>query len=104
MSEWVFVATVDDLGEGDSRVVEVDRDEVLVCVSGGEWHAVENRCSHDDGPLDEGVVAGDEVTCPRHGARFDLTTGAALCMPAVTPIRVYEVRIDDDRVYVRATD
>ena len=76
----------------------------MVCRVEGELRAVENRCSHDDGPLGEGEVAGHEVTCPRHGARFDLRSGAALSMPAVTPIDTFEVRQDGDGIYVKPVD
>ena len=101
---WVYVGDVSEFEEGISKVVEVGEGEVVVCRVEGELRAVENRCSHDDGPLGEGEVAGHEVTCPRHGARFDLRSGAALSMPAVTPIDTFEVRQDGDGIYVKPVD
>lgn len=98
---WVYVGSVNDFEEGISKVVQVGDDEVVVCRVEGEFRAVENRCSHDDGPLGEGEVSGHEVTCPRHGAKFDLRSGAALSMPAVTPIETFDVREDGGSIYVK---
>jgi 3-phenylpropionate/trans-cinnamate dioxygenase ferredoxin subunit len=98
---WVYVGDVSEFEEGTSKIVQVGEDEVVVCRVEGGLHAVENRCSHDDGPLGEGEVSGPEVTCPRHGARFDLRTGAALSMPAITPIATFEVREEEGAVYVK---
>jgi 3-phenylpropionate/trans-cinnamate dioxygenase ferredoxin subunit len=65
-------------------------------------HAIEDRCTHDDGPLCEGEWDSDacEVVCPRHGARFDLRTGAALTLPAYLPVETYPVRVRDDGMIV----
>ena len=69
---------------------------------GGELHAIEDRCTHDDGPLCEGEWDCDacEVVCPRHGARFDLRTGSALTLPAYLPVATYPVRVRDDGMIV----
>ena len=98
---WVYVGDMSEFEEGVSKIVQVGEDEVVVCRVEGTFQAVENRCSHDDGPLGEGEVSGHEVTCPRHGARFDLRTGAALSMPAVMPIATFEIRQEGDSLYVR---
>ena len=68
----------------------------------GELYALEDRCSHDDGPLVEGDWDPDDrvVTCPRHGARFDLTTGRQLSLPATEPVETYPVRVEDGIVKV----
>ena len=74
------------------------RDELYVCVYnlGGELHAIEDRCTHDDGPLCEGDFDGETgvVVCPRHGASFDLRTGNALTLPAYLPVRTFPVRVE----------
>jgi 3-phenylpropionate/trans-cinnamate dioxygenase ferredoxin subunit len=98
---WVYVGDASEFEEGTSKIVQVGEDEVVVCRVEGSFRAVENRCSHDDGPLGEGEVSGHEVTCPRHGARFDLRTGAALSMPAVTSIETFEVLQEEQAVYVK---
>jgi 3-phenylpropionate/trans-cinnamate dioxygenase ferredoxin subunit len=69
---------------------------------GGTLFAIEDRCSHDDGPVCLGVWDEDEctVTCPRHGAQFDLKTGKALTLPAYLPVRTFPVRVEDGTVKV----
>ena len=71
------VTTVSDVSPGTSRAFLVDDREVMVCNVDGEFYAVDNVCSHDEGPLDEGAIVGCEIECPRHGARFDLRDGRA---------------------------
>ena len=68
----------------------------------GELHAIEDRCTHDDGPLCEGDwdPVTCEIVCPRHGARFDARTGAALTLPAYIPVDTYPVRVRDDGIVV----
>jgi 3-phenylpropionate/trans-cinnamate dioxygenase ferredoxin subunit len=69
---------------------------VLVVNCDGRFYAIEDRCTHDDGPLAEGDLLGCHVECPRHGARFDAETGKALTLPAVRPVASYPVRVTDD--------
>jgi len=102
MSEefWVRVADEADFAAEPLRTVEFEGENVIVCRIAGKYFAVEDRCSHDGGILHEGTLAGVEITCPRHGARFDVTSGAALSMPAVTPVRTYPVKCEDGAVWV----
>ena len=94
------VARVSHIAPGTTLRVEVGRDAVLLCNVGGTIYAIEDVCSHDGGELDQGTLEGCKIECPRHGAYFDVTTGAALTFPAVVPIRSYPVRIEGDDVYV----
>lgn len=94
------VAKRDDIPNGGTKRVDVDGVEVLLCNVGGTIYAVEDVCTHDGGPLDQGDLNGCTIMCPRHGATFDVTTGAALTLPAVVPLPTYRVRIDGDDVYV----
>ena len=98
------VCKTDELPEGEMRLVTTDDGRkigVFHC-PGGELLAIEDRCSHDDGPLCEGEWEPDEciAICPRHGARFDITTGRALTLPAYEPVASYPVRIEDGWVKV----
>ncbi|MBP9698490.1 MAG: non-heme iron oxygenase ferredoxin subunit [Elusimicrobia bacterium] len=70
----------------------------------GSFYAMDDLCSHDEGPLGEGLLRGDEVECPRHGARFSVRTGAALCLPAVVPVTCYPVRIDGKNIQIKLDD
>ena len=99
---FIKIARVDEIPEGTARVFAVgDSDlEVALCNVGGAIHAIENVCTHDDGPLGTGRLAGATIECPRHGARFDVTTGAVARMPAVVPVRTFPTRVTDGDVHV----
>jgi 3-phenylpropionate/trans-cinnamate dioxygenase ferredoxin subunit len=94
------VAYVSDITPGSTRRVEVDGDAVLLCNVDGRLYAIEDVCTHDGGELDQGELEGDRIMCPRHGAYFDVTTGAALTLPAVMPVRTYAVRLEGDAIFV----
>ena len=99
---WVEVPGAAGIRDGEVRDVNVEGIGVVVGRCEGRLHAVEDRCSHDDGPLGEGVLAGCEIVCPRHGARFDLRDGKVTRMPAVAPIRSFSLKEEGGRVYLDA--
>jgi 3-phenylpropionate/trans-cinnamate dioxygenase ferredoxin subunit len=80
--------------------VMVDGVPVLLCNVDGEFYAVEDVCTHDGGALDGGELDGCRVMCPRHGAFFDVRTGQALTLPAVSPLPTYPVHVDGDDVSI----
>jgi 3-phenylpropionate/trans-cinnamate dioxygenase ferredoxin subunit len=96
------VARADAIPAGARKIVEVDGVEVVVVNVDGAFYAIEDVCTHDGGPLGEGQLEGCQLICPRHGARFDVRTGAALTMPAVEPAPTYEVRVAGDDIFVVA--
>jgi 3-phenylpropionate/trans-cinnamate dioxygenase ferredoxin subunit len=104
MSDFVTVARVEDLKPGEVQVFEVGYDYVAVANIDGELCAFADICTHDGGPLVEGDLEGRVVTCPRHGARFDVCTGDVLSLPAVVPLPTYEVRAVDGEVQVRVEE
>jgi 3-phenylpropionate/trans-cinnamate dioxygenase ferredoxin component len=98
----LHVAPVAELPPGSMKLVEHEPFGVGVYNCGGELHAIEDRCSHDDGPIclgnwDAGTCT---VACPRHGASFDLASGRALSLPAYLPVRTFPVRVEDGVVIV----
>lgn len=94
---WIRTTRLYELPVGETRVVEVDGESVLLCrIAEGQVHAIENCCSHDDGPLGEGTLDGTAIQCPRHGARFDVTSGAVLRMPAAAPVESFPTRLTAD--------
>ena len=97
----ITVCRLADLPEGEMRLLEAGGRKIGVfhCV-GGELFAIEDRCSHDDGPLAEGEFDAGACTveCPRHGSLFDITTGKPRTLPAYRPVETYEVRVDADEV------
>jgi 3-phenylpropionate/trans-cinnamate dioxygenase ferredoxin subunit len=100
MSEWVKVAEVGELGPGEKKTVDLEGLEVAVFNIDGKYYAIEDVCTHDGAPLAHGKLAGEEIICPRHGARFNVKTGAALCMPAFEPVDTYMVKIEGNDVLV----
>ncbi len=100
MPEFYKVAKVNEVPPGTKKLVEVDFVPVLIFNVQGEFYAIEDVCTHDGGPLAEGLFRGDEIECPRHGARFSVKTGEPLCMPAVEGVECYTVRIEDDDILI----
>jgi 3-phenylpropionate/trans-cinnamate dioxygenase ferredoxin subunit len=101
MTDTYTVCKSDDLAEGEMRLIEADGRKIGVfrCADGGLM-AIEDRCSHDDGPLAEGEFDAESCTveCPRHGSLFDLRTGRPKTLPAYRPVDTFEVRLEDDKV------
>jgi 3-phenylpropionate/trans-cinnamate dioxygenase ferredoxin component len=92
---WTRAIVESELPRGSARPVSVDGERLVICrLEDGEVYAVEDSCSHDDGPLGQGTLAQGQIECPRHGARFDVRTGAATRMPAASPIETFPARID----------
>ncbi len=94
------VAKFHEIPPGTTKRVVVEGVEVLLCNVDGDLYAVEDVCTHDGGPLDQGEQQGRQIMCPRHGALFDVTTGRALTLPAVVPLPTYTVRIEGGDVFV----
>jgi 3-phenylpropionate/trans-cinnamate dioxygenase ferredoxin component len=94
------ICPVDDLPPGAKRVVRWEDLEIGVVNCGGEILAIEDRCSHDNGPLAEGEFDADACTveCPRHGSLFDVTSGRPKTLPAYAPVETFQVAIEDDQV------
>ena len=102
----VHVAPLAEFGPGSVKIVTVGWTSIGVYNCGGELFALEDRCSHDDGPLCEGEWEEDScrVICPRHGSAFDLRTGRPLSLPAFQPVDTYEVVVRDGVVMVVVAD
>ena len=98
----IDVCAFADLPDGSARVVHDGPLAIGVYNLGGKLYALEDRCSHDDGPLCEGDWDEDlcRVVCPRHGAQFDLATGRPLTLPAFEPVDTFPVKIEDGVVRV----
>ena len=100
MSEWIDVIAESALAEGEHVVVDVDGVDVALFNLAGQFYAIEDVCSHDGTEIASGELDGDEIVCPRHGARFCVKTGAVKCAPAYEDIASYPVKVADGRVWV----
>ena len=101
MAEWVDVAKTGEFAPGQWRVVDADGTRIVVFNLGGQYYAIEDVCTHDGGQLTGGLVEGEEIVCPRHGARFCIRTGAALTAPAYEPVATLPVRVENGVIQVR---
>jgi len=101
MAEWVDVAKTGEFAPGQWRVVDADGTRIVVFNLGGQYYAIEDVCTHDGGQLTGGLVEGEEIVCPRHGARFCIRTGEALTAPAYEPVATLPVRVENGVIQVR---
>jgi len=101
MSDWIDVAPAAELAPGAWRIVDADGTSIVVFNIAGEYYAIEDVCTHDGGILTGGPVQGCIITCPRHGATFDIRSGEALTAPAYEPTATFPIRIQDGMVQVK---
>ncbi len=100
MSEFIEVGRLDDVPPGGKLLVDFDGRALAVFNVEGTLYAIDDVCTHDGGPLAEGEIIGCEIRCPRHGARFDVRTGKALCFPAFEPVATHPVEVKDGKIFV----
>jgi len=100
MAEFVTVARVDEVPEGEARSSDVRGTRVAVAHADGSWFAFDDTCTHRQCSLSEGEIWDDVVMCPCHGSEFALATGEVMNGPAEDPVQTYEVRIEGDEVQV----
>ncbi|MEI6268071.1 MAG: non-heme iron oxygenase ferredoxin subunit [Methylococcaceae bacterium] len=101
MSDWVNVIDETALADGENIVIDIDGVDVAVFKVDGDFYAIEDVCSHDGGEIASGELVGDEIVCPRHGARFCVKTGFVKSPPAYENIYCFSVRIEKGKVQVR---
>jgi 3-phenylpropionate/trans-cinnamate dioxygenase ferredoxin subunit len=104
MTEFVKVARVDDIPPGGRLWYEFEEETVIIFNVDDTFYCIADLCTHDNSPLEDGALEGHEVECPRHGARFDVRTGAALCLPAVTAVPTFQVKVERGNIYVESPD
>lgn len=98
--QFVTFCNTEDIPNGQREVFDLDSMSILLLNIDGHYYAIENLCSHDEYELADGEIIEGCIACPKHGARFDLVSGAAKRAPAYTPIRVFATRIAGDEVQV----
>jgi len=100
MGEFVKVATVAEIARGEAKAVEAGGKTIALFNLEGTFYAIDDTCTYEGGPLSEGIVVGTEVTCPWHGAVFDITSGAVLASPAPRDAARYTVRVNGEDIEV----
>ena len=98
--EFIEIASVSDLPNGERLFVDIADKPIVIFNIAGRLFAIGDVCTHDDGPLGDGVIEGDHIVCPRHGGEFDLHTGKALQLPVAVDIPAYPVQIRDGKIFV----
>ncbi len=98
--EFKKVAQVSDIPENSVKVFSLNGHEIAVCHNSDGLYAIDDLCTHDNGPLGAGELIDGQIECPRHGARFDVKTGKALCLPAVRPVRTYKLEVRGNEIWI----
>ena len=96
--KWITIAKTDELKPCEHKSVQVEGELIAVFNLNGKFYGIGDVCTHDGGILTGGTVDGKVITCPRHGAQFDITTGEVLRMPAFAPVSTFEVRVEGQDV------
>jgi len=104
MAEWIDVCRQDELPAGKRRVIGTDIGDIAVFNLDGTLYAIEDVCTHDGGELASGCLEGDEIICPRHGARFCIRNGKALTPPAYEDIECFPVSVEHGMIRVDIAD
>jgi len=101
MTDWIDVCAANEVADSKNIVVDVDGTDVAIFKLDGQFYAIEDVCSHDGAEIASGELEGDEIVCPRHGARFCVKTGAVKCAPAYEDIDTFPVQIENGRLQIR---
>tara|TARA_R110002096_G_scaffold104771_20_gene230769 strand:- start:616 stop:930 length:315 start_codon:yes stop_codon:yes gene_type:complete len=100
MANFHNVALASEIQPGNAKCVELEGRTIAIFNVDGEFFAIDDTCPHSGGPLSEGLIEGDEVECPWHGACFSIKTGGVLSPPAVEDVQCYKTRVQDGEVQV----
>lgn len=98
--EYLEIAPASELPNGERLFVEIEGKQIVIFNIAGQFFSIADVCSHDDGPVGEGDIEGYNITCPRHGAEFDVRTGKVTQMPAVVDIPAYPVQVRDGNIFI----
>ena len=101
MSDFQKVANISEFSEENHKSFVVNNVVIVVCKVDQEFYAFRDECSHQTLPLSDGYFDGEVITCCYHGAEFNVKTGEALCLPAIEPIEIFEVKVENDEIFVK---
>lgn len=100
MSKKIPIAKVSELAPGQYKSIEIEGKRIALFNIDGEFYVLEDICTHDGGTLTGGTLKGYIIECPRHGARFDVRTGAVIRLPAYVGVKTYPISIEDNAIFV----
>lgn len=100
MGDFVKVAEIGEINEGESKQVEINTRKIALFNIDGNYYATDDTCTHQKASISKGEIEGDVVSCPHHGARFNIKTGAVLSLPAMFPLKTYTVNIDGNDIKI----
>jgi 3-phenylpropionate/trans-cinnamate dioxygenase ferredoxin subunit len=100
MANIIEVASIDTIPNNSVKAFVVNGEKIAIFNLNGKFYAIADTCSHEEASLSEGEIIGTQVECPRHGARFDITTGRNLTLPAVVPVKKYEIKVEGGKIFV----
>jgi 3-phenylpropionate/trans-cinnamate dioxygenase ferredoxin subunit len=100
VGNFVRAAAVDEIPEGMIKAFEIQHHRFVIAHAIDGFYATADECTHDGAPIADGRLKGTEIVCARHGARFDLKSGAVTAPPAIVPIDTYELKIENQDIYV----
>lgn len=101
MAEFKKVARTDEIPVGKVMGFEIGLDRIVICNTGQGFYAMNDECTHQSLPLSGGKLKGNEIICPHHGTKFDVTTGNVTHPPAIVPVDTYEVKIENGEIFVK---
>jgi len=99
-AEFVEILPVSELPNGERLFVDLGDKPIVIFNIAGQFFAIGDICTHDDGPLGDGVIEGNNIVCPRHGGEFEISSGKAVQLPAVVDIPAYPVQVKDGKIFV----
>ena len=100
MEDYKKIANLNDLNDGEVKKIEFDDKAIALFKVDGNYFATDDTCTHEKASISKGEIEGDIVTCPHHGARFDIKTGQALSLPAMFPLKTYQIKVDGNDIKI----
>ena len=101
MTDWIDVCAASAMADNENIVVDVDGTDIAIFKLDGKFYAIEDVCTHDGAEIASGKLEGDEIICPRHGARFCVKTGTVKCAPAYEDVDTFPVRVEQGQLQIR---
>jgi len=100
MSKLIKITDINNIAEGEIKSFEIEGEVIAIAKVNNRIYAFVDSCSHMDFPLSDGSLEGEIITCAYHGAQFNIATGEVLSMPAASPIKIFPIKIIDNKIYI----